>query len=51
MVYRGVLPEDDALYPNAGRAVAISNGKTLGGDGGDYCWTVTQPTVLWKPGM
>ena len=39
------------IFDSAGRAVAISNGITLGGDGGDYCWTVTQPTVLWKPGM
>ena len=38
------------IFDSAGRPVAVSNGITLPG-GSDYCWTVTQPTALWKPGM
>jgi hypothetical protein len=38
------------IFDSSGRPLAVSNGITLPG-GGDYCWTVTQPTTLWKPRM
>lgn len=38
------------IFDSVGRPIAVSNGITLPG-GGDYCWTVIQPTVLWEKGL